>query len=190
MDQHRDVFKVLHPTLQSWLNDFDETLLRYDGATRIYSSLVMLGIERPNNPAAIPGSSFHYPRESVGCDCLTVIADETNRIWEHEKDIRFWQTQEHRSPRDVIFVRRDSIVECRESIALYESMHASHASFNHRVHFALRNSGAPGMLGKVRAVCLRDLRFAVKNNGQGRIASPNYGRELATFLVPDPKGWW
>jgi len=181
MDSHRDVFKVLHPRLQLWLDDFDEGLVRFSGPTYIYNSLVMLGIERPNNPE-VSGSR--------GCDCLTVISEEMESIVRHERDIRDWNYPSYDYPSYVV-LKRNSIVQYRESIALYEAMHASHADFNHRVHFALRNSGSNEMLGKVRAVCLRDLRYAAKNNGQGRIAAnPDYGRELATFLVPDPKGWW
>ena len=161
MDQHRDVFKVLHPTLQSWLDTFEQDCQRYSGATYLYNSLVMLGLERPNNPAAIPGSTFEAL--NPGCDCLAVIADETKDIARQEESIRFWQTREHP------FLQDDSIVKCRESIALYESMHASHADFNRRVHFLLRNVCARGMLAKIRAVCLRDLRYAAKNNGRNRV---------------------
>jgi hypothetical protein len=188
MNPHRDVFKVLHPTLQSWLDTFEQDCQRYGGATYLYNSLVMLGLERPNNPAAIPGSKFDAL--NLGCDCLAVIADETKDIARQEESIRFWQTREHPFLQDVILEKRDSIVRCRESIALYESMHASHADFNRRVHFLLRNVCQRGMLAKIRAVCLRDLRHAAKNNGQGKIATPSYGRELATFLTYDPQGWW
>ena len=187
MDPHRDIFKTLHPTLQSWLDTFEQDCQRFSGATYLYSSLVMLGLERPNNPAAIPGSTFEAL--NLGCDCLSTIAEETARIESHEKDIRFWQTQDHPFQQSVILEKRDAIVLCRKEIALYESMHASHDDFNHRVHFLLRNVCADGMLAKIRAVCLRDLRHAVKN-GEGKIATASYGRELATFLTRDPKGWW
>jgi hypothetical protein len=176
MDPHRDVFKVLHPTLQSWLDSFEQDCWSDKGPTHIYNSLAMLGLERPNNSSC--------------CDCLAVIADETKDIARQEESIRFWQTREHPFLQDVILEKRDSIVKCRESIALYESMHASHADFNHRVHFLLRNVCQRGMLRKIRAVCLRDLRHAAKNNGQGKIATPSYGKELATFLTYDPQGWW
>jgi hypothetical protein len=179
MDSHRDVFRVLHPTLQSWLDTFEQDCQRYGGATYLYNSLVMLGLERPNNSSCVQDY----------CDCLAVIADETKDIARQEESIRFWQTREHPFLQDVILENRDSIVRCRESIALYESMHASHADFNRRVHFLLRNVCQRGMLAKLRAVCLRDLRHA-KNNGQGKIATADYGRELATLLTYDPQGWW
>jgi hypothetical protein len=172
MDPHRDIFKTLHPTLQSWLDTFEQDCQRYGGATYLYNSLVMLGLERPNNSSCVQDY----------CDCLEVIAQARQDILDSAEHVKlFPESKEH---------KHKYMCECSKTIDLYTAMHASHADFNRRVHFLLRNVCQRGMLAKIRAVCLRDLRHAAKNNGQGRIATPSYGRELATFLTYDPKGWW
>ncbi len=189
MEQHRDVFRVLHPTLQAWLDRFDSDCLRFSGATYIYNSLVMLGIRRPNKPLcdALNHSCCSHDYPQTGCDCLTTIAEARQDILDSVEHIRLCPESKER--------KLEYMCECSRTIDLYTMMHETHADFNRRVHFLLRNAPAFGgraasdLIAKMRAVCLRDLRNQAA--GKSHIAAEaSYGRELATFLVSEPKGWW
>ncbi len=166
MNPHRDVFKVLHPTLEKWLDEFDKDCCG-ESTTQIYKSLVMLGIQRPDR---------------AGCDCLTIIAEE-QRITDEYREFVLAGFTPTRS-------KAESIQRCTSNIEFYTSKHATHVDFNHRVHFLLRNACRGGIIAKVRAVCLRDLRIGLGSKKTHIVAEPSYGRELATFLINEPKGWW
>lgn len=183
----------MHPTLLEWLATFDEVCQENGGheqcstcprakPTHIYNSLVMLGIERPNMPRLNLADI-----SSSGCDCLEVIGDEQKNVDRCEEDIRNWHANKlgpFAPTYQWVLDKKSYIAKCQGHIALYNSMHQEHASFNRRVHFILRNTCSKGMIAKLRKVCLRDLR------NQKPIAIHSYGKELKTFLVDEPQGWF
>lgn len=170
----------MHPELLKWLAIFDKDCQTRNSPTGIYNSLVMLGCERPNMPCLdIP------PGTSLGCDCLTIIAEDQKNIVRCEQDIREWHSGNLGNiAYHYVLGKKEYIAKCQEYIELYTSMHQNHGLFNRHVHRSLTCNGY-NLLARVRKVCLRDLRNQVKP-----IALASYGKELATFLRDEPKGWF
>jgi hypothetical protein len=195
----------MHPTLLEWLASFEKTceensakLLRCARPTEVYNSLVMLGIEKPEAPIAV-GESFsgHYVSgplagKQIGprvCDCLSTIAEEETNIAKSLKDIAYISEGigiRDNADRVYISGKHEYIAKCRETIALYTSMHETHASFNRQVHESMKTRG---LLMKVREVCLRDNRKHLSGKGRTVTGDEQYGKVLATFLVDKPEGW-
>lgn len=174
----------MHTTLLSWLASFEESVLS-NTPTEIYSHLVQMGVEKPNSTCIAPRSG-----NATGCDCQEIIANAQKHIRESEEWIRQFPYDVER--------KRKYIEREQEEIALYTSIHASHAEYNRYVYEILLKHGK---LAKVRSVCLRDLRGGIvksypalvgETSGSDycRHALKSYGEELKTFLVSKPEGWF
>lgn len=179
----------MHATLLEWLQEFEKAC-NEKTPTTVYNHLVMLGVEMPNSGTVAPRSGNHS-----GCDCVQILADTRTNIQKAETDLDTWMRSCSDAERNR---KREYISGLKKDEALYTSLHNSHAEYNRRAHEILVRTG---MLAKVRACLLRDLRGGVRKTYDAlpgetsaseycRTVLKSYGELLKTFLVKTPEGWF
>jgi len=176
----------MHPQLLEWLQSFDkDCATRASEPTWIYSSVVMLGVDKPNRPC------LYSPGVSPGCDCGFLIASCENDTKHAIESIDFWEKfdpdfdpvrREENLKRN-----RDRIAKNNQEIEFHTWLHTNHAVYNRRVWEILAYHD---LIAKVRVVCLRDNRKHLRGKGKTITTYKNYGEELATFLLDKPEGWF
>lgn len=166
----------MHPTLIEWLQQF-ENCCNTKTPTGVYNALVQLGVEMPNSTNVAPRTG-----NRSGCDCESSLADLRMRIEDLEKELLSFDS----------VILRERLFKLLADEAFAVSLHNAHAEYNRRAHEILRVSG---MLPKVRAALLRDIRGGVQNTFSDgveyyAIVQKDYGELLKNFLVKNPQGWF